>query len=109
VPAEGYRVEPARLEAHAATLDEVAAAVTTAADAIRTVTLDTSAYGVFCQALPLMLRPLQEQVGAAVQASGRQIDAAAGGVRTNAANYRAADDASAALLDRIGGDDGAAG
>lgn len=107
--ATGYTVDPGGLDAHAGTLDEVAAAIATAADAIRTVTLDTSAFGVFCQAIPAMLRPLQDQIGDAVRASGQAVDGAAGGLRSNASNYRSADDASAALLATAGGDDGTAG
>jgi hypothetical protein len=103
--AAGYTVDPAGLDAHAATLDGVAKAIGAAADAIHAATVDTSAFGVFCQAIPAMLRPMQDQIGTAVRAAGQQVGGAAGGLRTNAVTYRQVDAASAAAFRAAAGEE----
>jgi Excreted virulence factor EspC, type VII ESX diderm len=101
--ADGYQVHPASLDQHAGTLDAVAKAVVTAADAVRTVTFDQNAYGVFCQAIPAMLQPLQTQIGDAVQAQAQQVGEAAGGVRDTSAAYRDVETAASAGFQRLSG------
>jgi len=100
--AGGYDVQPPLLDRHATALDDVAQALATAADAARTVTFDSDAYGVFCRAIPLMLQPLQQQISDAVTSRAEQVGATAGGVRDTASTYRDVDDAAAADFRQLG-------
>jgi hypothetical protein len=103
---DGYTADTDRLARHATALDDVADAVALAADAVRTVTLDSTAYGVFCQALPAMLRPLQDRIGSAVTARAEQVADVAAGVRATAATYDEAEDTNAAMFDGLAGPGG---
>jgi hypothetical protein len=58
VAADQVQFPPEGVQQHAATVDGIADAVRSARSAVHEVTMDTQAYGVFCQFLPTILSPI---------------------------------------------------
>jgi hypothetical protein len=89
--ANEFRVTPAHLDHHAGSVDDLAAEVEVAAQAAQAVQFDNEAYGVFCQALPVMMAPLTNLVVDAVGSTVDNLTDVAAKVHTVAGNYRASD------------------
>jgi len=88
---EGVEFPIPLVQRHAGTVDNVAAAVTTARSAVHEVVMDTQAYGQLCQFLPALLSPV---FGMALDALHESIDAlhdTADKLRMAASNTEATD------------------
>lgn len=89
--ADDVQVTFTHLEQHANAVDDVAAEVNAAADAAHTAELSNDAYGIFCQALPAMMHPLQQLVTDALTTTVDNLHEVGDKLRTAAANYRTSD------------------
>jgi hypothetical protein len=95
---EEIQVSADQLRAHGGSVDSVAADVDLAAGAVETVHFDALAYGLFCQALPLMMEPLKQVIGSALARQSDSLSGTAEDLRAAADLYRARSDDSARRL-----------
>jgi hypothetical protein len=98
-----YEVLTEALADHARKVDGFADRLAQAAATAREVGLPTDAYGLYCQALPAMLNPLQHIGVAALTSSAKRLSATATNVRDAAENYAEIDDHNALALHRMRG------
>ncbi|GAA0520102.1 hypothetical protein GCM10011581_10270 [Saccharopolyspora subtropica] len=99
--ADGFRIPPDQLRAHADKLDDHAAALGQAADAGRAVRLDTDAYGLICQFLPPLLTETADAVLSTTSAAQRAVAALSSSLRDALADYEASDAEIATALQRL--------
>lgn len=102
VGSEGTAVQVTtqHLNDHATAVDGFVADVNEAGSAAQQVHLDTRAYGLFCQALPAMMSPLQETIIGGIAGSSANLADVADKLRFAAQNY---DQSDAAASTRMGG------
>ncbi len=101
--ADQYQVLTDALREHAKKVDGVADRLVRAVDAAREISLPTDAYGSYCQALPMMLNPLQHLGATALDSSAKRLSSTAADVRATAVDYADVDDANAMALYRMRG------
>jgi hypothetical protein len=87
-----------QVRSHATSVDSVAADLNLAANAVERVHFDAMAYGVFCQALPMMMEPLKQLIGSALAKQSDSLSGTAEDLRAVADLYRARSDESARKL-----------
>jgi hypothetical protein len=92
---DSFQVVHEHLVTHAATVDSVADEVGVAAQAAQAVHFDATSYGVFCQALPAMMEPLQNIIQNALTTETRALHVTGHNLRTVGGNYSASDLAAA--------------
>jgi uncharacterized protein YukE len=100
--AQGFRVDPAALESHAAAVDAIAGRIEQARDAGASVLVGASAYGVICSILPVLLQPAQRQTVDTLAQIGTGLRNGANGVRQAAQSYAGLDGATADAYRRVG-------
>ncbi|MFJ6676400.1 type VII secretion target [Actinosynnema sp. NPDC091369] len=88
----GYDVLPTELRAHASKLDALAERLGQAVHAARTVSMADGAYGQLCQFLPTVMRGIEEQASAALDAGTKGVADIATNVRYTADEYEQRED-----------------
>ena len=92
----------AALRRHAQTVRETAGAIEQAHAAAQTVVLGNGAFGILCQALPMMFGGLAESVSDAIGRAGAHYGEQAEGLVATADAYDRADDRSSETVQRVG-------
>lgn len=102
-PADGTRVRPDDLLAHAGHVDAVADSVATGQQAGNTVRVDVGAYGRLCTIVPILLGYLQDAVLDGLATAVDSLHGTGEQVRAAANAYQSTDAASAADIHRASG------
>ncbi|MEV4543963.1 type VII secretion target [Micromonospora echinaurantiaca] len=102
-PADGVRVRPEDLDAHAGHLDAVADALRLATAAGRSVRLGGDAYGQLCALVPVLVDQVQRVLVDGLDGAAGSVRESAGRLRTAAGRYRGADARAQAALDGLRG------
>lgn len=87
----GFEVSPDDLTNHAVTVTNIADEVAVALQAAQAVEFDSQAYGLFCQALPAMMLPIEEIIQSALRGEGESLTDSGQRLRKAADNYRSTD------------------
>jgi len=93
-----FQVDSASLGAHASTVDHISDGLTAAAEAGQAVQTDTGAYGQLCQLVPAVLNQLQQAMVDGMVTAAASAHETTDALRSVAAAYDSADNASADRL-----------
>ncbi|MFG1608750.1 type VII secretion target [Actinoplanes sp. NPDC049265] len=90
--ADQFGVRPGDLVAHAATVEEIAGRVDTAAQAGAATRAGNEAYGKLCVMVPMLLNVLQDRLVDGIGAAAESLRGTGSRLRVTAADYEAADE-----------------
>lgn len=96
---DNFSAHPEQIAAHASEVDGIADEVAVALSAAQTVHLDTIAYGLLCQQIPMMMEPLTAQVVNALRETVDALHDTGDRLHTASFDYDGTDNAAAARLD----------
>lgn len=101
---DGYEVLTDELALHAGKVEALTDRLRTAVDAVNTVTMDNSAYGVVCQPFALLLQPFEQMGVRTLQQAVETVTDTAKKVRDTASSYETTDTTEAASYRGVEGE-----